>query len=188
MPDDEGRPLVSGAVFFEQRRVMEEVAGKESVARALEKMSAERRETIEQLRPVSWFRIEVQNEFIEAVAREASRDPYDFNRECTKVGVERTLKNLWRLLLRFTSDHALVSRCPLFYSKNYDSGTLRAEIPEPGHASIVLQGWRAPPRMDVEGIGVGIQTVLELAGRRNVRMSWKRLPTGAEYDAYWDLR
>lgn len=188
MPDTDGRPLVSGSVFFEQRRVMEEVAGKDAVARALANLKAEHREVIEHLAPVSWFKVDLQNEFIEAVAREAGRDPYDFNRECTRVGVERTLKNLWRLLLRFTSDNALVSRAPLFYSKNYDAGSLRAQITEPGHASIVLDGWRAPPRMDVEGIGIGIQTVLELAGRRNVRMEWKRVPNGAEYDAYWDLR
>jgi hypothetical protein len=185
MPDEQGRPLVSGAVFVEQRKVLEDVAGVGAVASALASLPVDHRNELEQLRPVSWFSVDLQNEFIEAVARAAGRDPYELNHECTKVGVERTLRTLWRVLLRFTSDNALVSRCPIFYSKNYDAGSLSAEIGEPGCATIVLSGWRAPPRMDIEGIGTGIATVLECAGRRDVAMRWKRQPEGALYTATW---
>lgn len=185
MPDSEGRPLVAGAVYLEQLKVMEEVAGKDRVSKAFGSLSAVDQDVLNAVLPVSWFDVTSSNRLIEALAVELDRDAYELNRQLTRLGVERTVKSLWRLLLRFTSDKALVSRCPILYNKNYDSGSLAAVINEPGRAEIVLDGWPGVPRMDIEGIGTGIEAILSLTGRRNVQMSWQRTPNGAKYQVRW---
>jgi hypothetical protein len=186
MPDAQGRPLVAGAVLREQIDVLESVAGKEAVTRALAALPDAHRDALSVVTAVSWVSLDATNELIENVAREVGRDPLDLNRECTRIGVERTLKSLWRVLLRFTSDNALITRAPIFYSKNYDSGRLVAHLTDRGAAEIVLDGWpEPPPRMDVEGIGTAITTILECAGRRDVQMSWRRERDGARYQVRW---
>jgi hypothetical protein len=186
MPDAQGRPLVAGAVLREQIDVLKSVAGEAAVDRALDALEPEQRDSLSVVTAVSWVSLEASNQLIENVARAIGRDPFEFNRECTRIGVERTLKSLWRVLLRFTSDNAIITRAPIFYSKNYDSGRLVAHLTDRGAAEVVLDGWpEPPPRMDVEGIGTAIATILECAGRKDVQMSWKRQPDGARYMVRW---
>lgn len=186
MPDAQGRPLVAGAVLREQIDVLKSVAGEAAVERAISDLPPEQREAFTSVTAISWVSLEASNQLIENVAREIGRDPLDLNRECTRIGVERTLKSLWRVLLRFTSDEAIITRAPIFYSKNYDAGRLAAHLTDRGAAEVVLDGWpEPPPRMDIEGIGTAIATILECAGRKNVQMSWKRQPDGARYVVRW---
>ena len=171
--------------MLDQLRVMEELAGKEAVGAACAGMPSPARQEIEQMLPVSWLDSDMMNDFMARVAREAGRDPESFAVDVVRRGVERTLNTLWRVILRFTSDAALVKRTPMLYSKTYDVGELTARIDRPGRADLELRGWPAVPRMDLIGLATGIETVLLCAGRKDVQVTWDRRPHGAAFVATW---
>lgn len=180
-------PRVSGAVMLDQMRVMEEMAGPEALAASLATLPAEHRSDFEHIMPVSWIDSRASNDLIAAVARQLGRAPEEFQVEVVRVGVERTLSTLWRIILRFTSDAALVKRTPLLYSKTYDVGELVSRIDRPGRAALELRGWPSPrvPNMDLIGLSTGIETVLRCAGRGDAVVQWDTQPHGAVFAAEW---
>lgn len=178
-------PRVSGAVLLDQLGVMRELTGPDSMDAAIRSLPDPLRGEIDSLMPVSWCSVDAANALLEAAARESGRSPSSFQAEVVRVGVERTFKTLWRIILRFTSDEALVRRTPLIYSKTYDRGRLSARIARPGRAEIDLTGWATPPQLDLEGLACGIETVLRVAGRREARVVFERRTDGALFVATW---
>jgi hypothetical protein len=47
-----------------------------------------------------------------AVAEQTGRDAERLQSESVRVSADKTLRTVWRVLLRFTSDDAIVSRTP----------------------------------------------------------------------------
>lgn len=178
-------PRISGAVLLDQHRVMEAIVGKGVVADAMKRLAEEQRREYQSLIPVSWCSITTANAVIVAVAAEAGRTPSALQAAIVRTGVERTLRSLWRILLRFTSDDALIARTPLLYSKTYDRGELRGRMAYPGRAEIDLLGWPGVPQLDVEGLATGIETVLRVAGRKEVKVNWDRREDGVFFVATW---
>lgn len=171
--------------MLDQIRVMESMAGPEAMRSALAALVPDERSQFEHILPVSWLEAKASNNYIAAVARELGRHPEDFQVDVVRLGVERTLNTLWRVILRFTSDAALVKRTPLLYSKTYDVGELTSRIDQPGRADLELRGWPDVPRMDLIGLATGIETVLRCAGRKQIQISWERRPWGAAFAATW---
>jgi len=58
-------------------------------------------------------------------------------------------------------------------------------IPEPGRGEVELVDWPDAPEWVLRGAGIGIETVLRAAGRKDVRVAGKRTPQGVEYLATW---
>lgn len=164
---------------------MSELVGAEVVARALTSLPADARETYESATSVGWVPLPAVDAMMAAVARESGWDPSRLSYETSRVSVERLLRGLWRVILRFTSDEALVARTPLIYSKTFDTGRLESRIPRPGHAEVVQSGWVDIPDVHLVGLAGGIDAALRAAGRANVRVTWKRTPTGAAFTATW---
>jgi hypothetical protein len=134
---------------------------------------------------VSWIRVSTADAALSAVAREAGRDPLRFQAEVARVGVEKTLGTVWRVLLRLVTDEALVKRTPLLHSKTYDTGRMTARIAQPGRAEIALDDWPEVPEIDIIAIAAGVEAVLRAAGRREVRVRHERTRSGAFYVATW---
>jgi hypothetical protein len=89
------------------------------------------------------------------------------------------------MLLRLTTDSALIARTPVLFGKSYNRGRLIAAIPKPGLGEIRLVDWPDPPEWPVRGTRIGIETVLRVAGRVDVRVEGQRTATGAHYQARW---
>lgn len=180
-------PRVSGAVMLDQLRVMEDLLGREPIDAALADLPSEGRSQLEEARPLTWLDSKLCNQFIAEVGRRAGREPEELYVEVVRTGVERTLSTLWRIILRFTSDSALVKRTPLLYSKTYDVGEMVSRIDTPGRADVELRGWPTPrvPRLDVIGLACGIETVLRCAGRHDATVTWDTRPHGAIFVATW---
>lgn len=180
-----GTPRVSGAVMLDQIRVMEELAGPDAVRAARDSLPPEQRSELEHVTPVSWLDSNATAEFVVRVAEHIGKDPERFQIDVVRLGVERTLNTLWRVILKFTTDAALVKRTPLLYSKTYDVGQLTSRIMQPGRADLELTGWPGVPRMELVGLATGIETVLRCAGRQDVRVTFDRRPDGAVFIANW---
>lgn len=178
-------PRTAGALIVDQLRIMEDLVGEAVVRRALDRLPADVREEVDQAMPISWLRVTAMEQVYVAIAEEAGMDPDALHDEVGRVGVRKTFHTFWRLLLRFTSDKALVTRTPLMFAKAFDTGRLAARIPEPGVGEISLTQWPGVPKWVVDGTATAIETVLELAGRRDPTVTWERTDDGAALHATW---
>jgi len=176
---------VSGVNVLGQRAALEQLVGEEAFKAALDKLPASFRATYDTVTPLSWVPIPILETMLLTVAEHTGRDPQSLQAESVRMSVERTLRTVWRVLLRFTSDDALVSRTPVFYNKTFNRGALATKIVTPGCAEIVLTGWPEVPSLQLLALGVGIEGVLYAAGRRELRSSCERTADGARYTVSW---
>jgi hypothetical protein len=178
-------PKASGALFLDQLEVMREVVGKDVVEEALRTLPPKTREEFAQVMPMSWMRVALAEEVVHSIAKAAGRDPLQLHSQVVRIGVEKTFRTLWRLILRFTTDAALVQRTPLIYSKTFDRGELISKMAAPGRSELHLRGWPDISEMQIRGLAMGIESVLRVAGRQDVKVSWDRTSEGAFMVARW---
>jgi hypothetical protein len=173
---------VSGTILIDQRRSMEDLVGAKVVEAAIRKLPLSVRQEYESLMPISWCPLSIAHQVIDAVAREAGKtDMLEFHKALVSRGAERTLRGVWRTLLRLTSDEFLTTKTHTFYSKTYEQGKMTSRFPAPGRAELELTGWPDVPNRDMEVIAVGVKRVLEIAGRREVSCVVRRTSDGAFY-------
>ena len=185
MTFDETRARATGTLLLDQIKVSRELHGGSVVDAALAKLPPHIRQEIDHALPTSWVPQEVGEAIHTAIAGELGRDPLDFRRELIRYALPRTFRTLWRVILRFTSDEALVARCPMIFSKTYDRGKFTARIDTPGIASLRLMERPNASDLELVGISTAVETVLRLAGRRDVKVSWEKTPGGASFLATW---
>lgn len=179
------RPRTSAALLLDQIGVMRELYGTDTVDVALGTLPPEWRDELAALTPVGWVDTDIAESIVYALAPRVGRDVMQVHSEIVRIGVERTFRTLWRIILRFTSDSALVSRTPLIYQKTFDRGRLTSRIESPGRAELELLGWRDISDMQLNGLATGIETVLAVAGRKLARVAYERRPDGAFLVASW---
>ena len=134
------------------------------------------------------MRISTIEAFYEALAKQLGRTVADVHTEVGRLAVERTLKTLWRVFLRFTSDEALITRSPVIFTKSYDRGRVIATISRPGHGLATLLDWPDVGDFPVRGLCNGIATLLTVAGRKNAsaRVA-SRTPEQTVIAVTWDV-
>jgi predicted AlkP superfamily phosphohydrolase/phosphomutase len=185
MPVAAEEPSAAGATIQVLRRALEDIVGVNVVASALKKLPTKVREEFDPITPMTWVPLSTSNMAVEYIAAEARRNPDDLMDEAVRKGAETMFRTSWRLLLRLTTDHALIARTPVIYSKWRNIGQLESNILSPGRSEILLRGWPGVSERNVRTLAVSIETVLRLAGRRAVRIEWTRSADGARYLAYW---
>jgi hypothetical protein len=178
-------PSVSGALACGLRDVLAEVVGKERVETALDQVEPDVAASYRNVTSVGWLPIRVLEDVFGEVARSQGKTTAELHVEVARTSIERTMRTLWRLLLRLTTDNALISRTPVIFAKSYNRGRLTAEIPESGRAKVSLLDWPNPPEWPLRATRIGIETVLRIAGRQNVEVRYTRTPDGALYSATW---
>ena len=105
--------------------------------------------------------------------------------DVARRAVERTFKTVWRLLLRLTSDEALLKRASAIYARWRNTGQLSARIIEPGLAELRLTGWPGVSDRQLRIIGISVQTAVVLAGGHDVRFDFEATRDGALYALRW---
>lgn len=180
-----GRPLLSGSILLNQIKLCAERFGQPVVDEAIGLLTDDERTQISGVLPVSWVRSELSEAFVDAVAQRAGRDPDVLFREVVTTAVERQFKTVWRAILHFTSDSALVARTPIIYAKTFNAGSMTSDIPAPGRARILVSGWPNDHGRQMLGLAYGIGTVLKLAGRKHVEVTHTVRPGGAEFFGSW---
>jgi hypothetical protein len=179
---------MSGSIILEHRNVIVERFGRAALNEAVAPLTEARRQEFEEARPASWVRISTVEAVYSTLSKNLGRSVPDLHREIGRLATERTLKTLWRVFLRFTSDEALITRCPILFSKSYDRGRVVAAIARPGQGVCTLLDWPGVGDFPVRGLCNGITTVLTLAGRKNVAARVAgRTPEQVEISVTWDL-
>jgi len=178
-------PCTSGIAVLDVLHALGEMLGSETIEQAKARLPLSLRAEIEALTAVSWLPNTTLGALIDEVASCAGRDPEALVDQAVRAAVDRTFKSVWRMFLRVTSDDALIKRTPMIYQRSRNTGQLSARLIEPGYAELLLTDWPDISERHLRTIGVSIQRVVELAGRRDVRMSVQRKPEGGRYELRW---
>ena len=179
---------LSGLTVQNSRQSLEEIAGKDVVERALATLPDAERDQYLSVGPDSWLPVRIADEVQRAVAREAGIPVGEFAgfvRAFSHRSIERMVSTVWKVLLRFTSDKALVERTPELFAHTYNVGHLTATVDEPGHGTVTLDEWPDISDEQMIGTAAGIEAVLQTAGRKNVAIRWQRTATGVSYAVTW---
>lgn len=178
-------PSTAGASVQDLRRAWAQLVGEEVVAAAVASLPDGAREQVEHVTPVSWVPMETLAALIDAVGAAAGRDPDALLDEAVRLATRRTFRTLWRVMLRLTSAHALMARTSMMYRKARNVGELTSEIVADRHARLTLRDHPAVTERQARTLGISIEEVLRLTGRRDVRVERALRPDGAVYDVTW---
>jgi hypothetical protein len=170
---------VSGVVILDQLKLSRELLGDDVVTRAFGAISAEQRAELDELLPVSWCRLTTAFAIHEAIAEQIGQDILVWHRTIVRVGIERTLKTVWRLFMRLTSTEALLKRAASIYGKSYDRGAVHAAQLPGGGVEVVLTEWPDVPDFELDAMATGLDAILKLGGRKNTHVTVERRPGGA---------
>ncbi|MCA9616182.1 MAG: hypothetical protein H6721_19335 [Sandaracinus sp.] len=179
-------PRANGALIAKERELMERLVGAATVRTALTTVPEDVRASYEGLTALTKIPTAHVETVYYAIATVAGRDPLELHREVVRAAVEDALRTMWRLLLRFTSDDAIIRRTPLFFARGLSRGELSARMTNRGEAEIRLTGWPGVSLMQLNGISAAIEAVLLCAGRRQVRVEAQRTLDGGRFEARWD--
>lgn len=178
-------PSVAGTTVTTTRRILGEMLGQDVFDRALAKLSGEKREEYLGARALSWVPVDLLDEVFRHAADESGRMITELQEEAVRRTQEELLHTIYRILLRITTDEALISRTPTFYAKTYNVGKLTSSFPGKGEAIVTLSEWPSISDLQLHGLATGIQTTLRVAGRKEARAIGKRTKDGAEYHCVW---
>ena len=178
-------PTISGALITQHRAILVELVGESVLTSALGKLSPADREVLENGTSLSFIPIRAADAMYKAIGKESGRDYVHLHETVSRTAVDRALKTIWRLLLRFTSDEALVARTPVIFTKAFPQGVLHPRIVGPGRAEIRVESWPHMPEYAIRGTRVAVESVLRLAGRSNVKITAEPSHDGVVYHASW---
>jgi hypothetical protein len=159
---------IFGAVLLEQRKVLAELAGEELLESIVRDLPGDQREEYEGLTLLSWCRHTTATEVVVRVGAALGKRPEAFQAEVVRAGVERLFGGIWKVLLRISSDEALIKRSALLYSKACDRGRMSAESIGPGRVRLTLSEWPDIPDLAIIALAAGIESVLRVVDRRAV--------------------
>ena len=178
-------PCIAGTTVLETRKVFDEMVGAPMVDTAIARLpEADRRLYLEAL-PVSWIPTRIVDQVTVEISRLDGRSPENLQIASARLSVERSLRGVWRMLLRVTTDDMLVTRTPTIFGRSYNCGLLVSRISRPGVADVALKQWPDVSDLQIVAIGAGIEAALRVAGRQNLRMTWKRSLEGAQWAITW---
>jgi hypothetical protein len=180
-------PSLSGISVRDTFLMIEQIVGADLFHQAMGRLPDDARAQFEQALAVSWIPMTLVGSVVDEIAALAERDPELLLDEAVRRAVHHTFKTAWRMLLRITTDEALVARTPIIYAKARNVGHLEATVKCPGRAELTLTQWPMVSDRHIRTIGVSIQTVLEIAGRKNVRIRSQRTVHGAYYVLTWQV-
>ena len=135
---------------------------------------------------LGWHDASAIEESLRALAAAAGRDAEELNAEATRIGAAQSFRTVWRVLLRFTSDDALVSRVDVMYRRAFNTGRMIYEPEGEGRSTLRLLDWPDAPRIHMLGLAAGIEVMLHLAARPLARASYH--PAGVEHHFRVDAR
>lgn len=182
---DEVEPSTSGIAVRDFRWALGRLVGEESVVAALASVSRSSRDLFVDAATHAWVPTSAINEVIDAVERQTGMHADEIVTRAARMSTERTLSTVWRVLLRITTDQAIIARTPLLWQRTRNIGSLAVTSHGEGVAVLELTGWPSMARRSALILSVNIETVLRCAGRQDVEVAWARTDSGARYHVSW---
>ena len=163
--------------MLRHRELVRQRFGEAVLTQALADMTPAQQSAVRGATPFAWVPVSTVEAFYEQVARVVGRTPAELHFEIGPLVIEHTVRSVWRILIRMTSDESLVARVPVFYPKTWNRGRLMARLVGRGHAEARLDGWPNVPEYTVRGLLIAFETTLRLAGRNDIESWFNATPT-----------
>jgi hypothetical protein len=180
-------PSAGGTTVRALRNALQELVGVDVLNTALASLPPELQGTFEPVTPMTWVPLDDIYSVVARIAEIAGRGYDELTDEAVERAGEKTLRTAWRILLRVTADRALMTRAPILYSKWRNIGRLETRSAGPGKAELVLTEWPGMSERNIRSLGVTIQTVLRLAGRKQIKVQSQSTSDGAKYTVVWHI-
>jgi hypothetical protein len=152
---------------------------------ALARVPESVRRDFESITGVGWIPIASMEAVFAEIALQRGQTLAELHEQVARIAVEQTLRTVWRMLLRLTTDNALISRAPSLFARAYNRGRVDASLLASGRGELTLHDWPKAPDWVVRGLRIGTETCLRLAGRSSVRVVSERRPDGAVFHVTW---
>jgi hypothetical protein len=176
---------VSAVSMMHFKDAVETLFGANVVRGGLERMAPARRQHLETMTGVGWIPVDTLACAVDAWAEEARVSPEELTVRGVRYATRHSFATVWRVLLHFTTDAALIARTPMIYSRSRNAGLLTAEMRQPRDARLVLSRWRDTTDRQLLSLAVAFETILELTGRAHARCGFKRTHDGGVFQLRW---
>src|SRR6185295_121368 len=108
MPSIEDGAL-SGAFVIRHREIFRELFGADGVRRIISELSPETARAVTEATSTGWVLVAAVDELFAVAARCTNREASALHREVGALATERTIRTVWRVLMRLTTDAQLIS-------------------------------------------------------------------------------
>ena len=176
---------VSGLSMMNFRDAVSRQFGPSLAARGLERLDPTKRQQLETMTAVDWIPVETLASAVDAWADEANVSPEELTIRGVRESTRQSFATVWSVLLRLTTDEALVTRTNLIYARSRNVGKLTSELRGPRSARLVRTEWRNPTDRQHLSLAVAFETVMELTGRYHARCTFKRTSDGGIFQLQW---
>ena len=165
---------MSGALVERHRRTLAEWLSASRIDCALQRLPEDQRREFLEASALSWVRISTLEATFRELGKELNEDPAQLQIDVVKRSVEANVRGIWSILMRLTTNEALVKRLPRIYARAYDGGEVVIDAVGPRDATFHVRGWQRMPEYARRGLAAGTEAVLYVAGRKDVRV--KQVP------------
>jgi hypothetical protein len=183
---DDAIPSLSGAIVLRNIESFRRLVGTSAVERGYAALPDAQRARLQAAVPAAWLSTEDVDALYTAIADAAGEKLMDIYPSVVRDGVERTLRSVWKVLLRVTTPRALLKRAPIVYGRSHSVGTVVPTVLSPGRARVDLTGWPGMSNLRRVGVATGIETLLAVAGRKNPKATFRATDDGAVFQLTWE--
>jgi hypothetical protein len=184
-PPAEVVQCVSGVSLMHFRDAVAKLFGREVIVRGAARLAPEERAQLEALSAIGWVPVETLAHAVDAWAEAAGVSAEELTVRGVREATRQSFATVWRVLLRLTTDDALVARAPLLYARVRNAGTLGVTALGARDAQLALTGWRDSTERQLLSLAVSFETILELTGRPHARCTFKRTSDGGTFRLRW---
>ena len=157
-------PRFSAAVFIAQREYWFDRFGEDRVHACLATLGPVGDE-LRYATAVGWVPFDAVKRAYEALS-EATGEPVPALHVATvRASIQRTMKRIWRVFLRFVDDDSMTDRIPTLVRKGYDRGSVRTESGE-GHGRLFISDFPGIDDFVVRGLCAATEEMRRTAGRK----------------------
>ena len=154
---------------------------------ALSRVNPQTREAFDTVLGAGFLPLSVLEDVMPEMAAEAGEPLLAFHKGTMSAVTERKLRTIWRLLLRLTSDAAIVKRAPIIWRRTFDGAEFEGAVTTPGRGTATVTGWPQMREMHLAGFAGGAEAVLRVAGRSDVRATQRRTSNGGVVEIQWSV-
>ncbi len=156
---------VRGMLVLSQRRLIERKLGHEAVQAGLRELTEAERVEYDNATILSWVPQNAVRTFTRAAAESAGMDPSTLVHDVVRESVEFVCRGPWKVMLKLTSDEALLRRSAMLFSRSFDQGELRISRISANQYRMAVSNWPEAEELDFISLEAGVRAILGVVQR-----------------------
>jgi hypothetical protein len=177
--------LISGAMVRSHIEALRTRIGDREYDTLVATLPTDHVEELMLVTPLSWVRIGVLEALYGVLAPSVGMTVADLHSEIAARVVGKAVTTIWRALLHFASDGAIVARAPVIFKRAYKQGRLEVIRTSPGSADLRITDWPDMSDFALRGFRIGLESTLRSAGRREPKGTSREVEDGAIISLEW---